>query len=196
MNRVCVGAVVGALLLLGGCAGAPDSEPTVAPPSLGVVPEQDRTPEPSPTPTGVSLAPSPTPIPGTKLYPGSTPGTVQGEGGRLVRFVPADPAQSFECRPLTDAERFRAENSDSGQSPVWSRRSAAIDLSEESFAVVAYWHRDFDGKVVPMGLVTGGGRFSNLYPGWRGSHTLAGVAFADGPEVFDAALACIGAPPQ
>lgn len=58
---------------------------------------------------------------------------------------------------------------------------------------LAYWHREESGKVVPMGLVTGGGRFSNLCPGWRGSHTLAGVAFADGPRAFETALACIGA---
>ena len=187
-----VAVALAAVAVLAGCSAEPTPEATATPrptPSASATPAVVA----PPTGGGATLLPSPTPIPGTKLYPGPTPGTVEGEGGRLVRFVPADPAQSFECRPLTDAERRRAELSDSGSAPVWSRRSAAIDLPEEGFAVLAYWHQEAPGKVVPMGLVTGGGRFSNLYPGWRGSHSLAGVAFADGPKVFDAALACIGA---
>lgn len=177
--------------VLAGCSATPEPDITVRPPDpvpTSFVPAPTPTPSPTATPSATA---SPTPIPGTKLYPGPSPGTVLGEGDRPVRFVPADPAQSFDCRPLTEAERHQAALSDSGNRPVWSRRSAAVDLPE-GFAVLAYWNRDYySDKVETMGLVTGGGRFSNLYPGWRGSHTLAGVAFADGPKAFDAALACI-----
>ena len=58
--------------------------------------------------------------------------------------------------------------------------------------MVAYWKRWDDGKREPFAFVTGGGRFSDLYPGWRGSHSLALIAFEDGPQAMNAALACIG----
>lgn len=78
-----------------------------------------------------------------------------------------------------------------GGAPDWNRPARAVDLPEEGFAVVAYWKRWDDGKREVFALVTGGGRFSDLPPGWRGSHTLAGVAFADGPKALQAARECV-----
>ena len=151
---------------------------------------------PSPTPTAAPAtaagAAYPSVVPGTDLIAGPTPGTVRGRWGGVLRFVPADPSLSLECRKLTDAERVRVSQTLTGAVIDSTRPARAVDLPEAGFAVVAYWGRVDGGERQTFALVTGGGRSSDLYPGWPGTHGLAGVAFADGPKVAAAALECIG----
>ena len=176
---------VAAVTLLAGCAASPAPTPT---PQPSYVPWPSETPSPQSTITpGLSV------VPGTRLTVGPTPGTVLGEGGTPVRFVPADATLSFKCRPLTAQERKQADASLSGGPFVSARPARAVDLPEEGFAVVAYWGRGEDGGARPWAFVTGGGRISDLYDPWRGTHTLAGVAFADGPKALETARECIGA---
>lgn len=73
-------AAVAAVVVLSGCTAEP--EPVVAPPSVGVVPEQYRTAAPTPTPT-----------------PSATGG---------IRTIAAP--DSVECRTPTDAERAAVGN--------------------------------------------------------------------------------------
>lgn len=192
---------VAVVALLAGCpALGPDPEPTAAAPSLGVVPMESRTPEPSisgPMPSSarqpgtVVVHTPPGVVPRTMLTTGPTPGTVLGSGGRVGRYVDFDPSMSFKCRPLTEGERVQAGNSLSGGKFQAKRPARAVDLPEEGFAVVAFWGTDENGKARPWAVVTGGGRLSDLYDTWPGSHTLAGVAFADGPKALAAARTCV-----
>ncbi len=99
-----------------------------------------------------------------------------------MRVVEADPNYTPTCRRLNERERVEITLTLRGTRVDDKRPARAVDLPEEGFAVVAYWGRE-DGKAVaPYALVTGGGHFSDLYPGWVGTHTLAGVAFMDGPR--------------
>lgn len=137
---------------------------------------------------------------GVRASPGEHPpdhrswrgGPCCGREGWLCRY-PTRGVGTEEVRVGLDKEHGQTRATSPIKLPPRFLHYGVCVMVNDLGTVLAYWHREESGKVVPMGLVTGGGRFSNLCPGWRGSHTLAGVAFDDGPRVFETALACIGA---
>ena len=162
-------------LLLTGCAAAP---------------------MPSPTPsrvyfTGAPLVPAPPDPTPTVLTPDADDGTVTGMYGRRLRLIPSDPNTTFACRALTANEKkmtsIRYKVSD--PSPA-----AAVDVGE-GWSVVAW-----SNKGETLAFVTDGGEYEwgttyQAIPAnwrWRGTHTNAGIALADGALALDAALRCIG----
>lgn len=104
-----VAALAAALVLVGCTPAAPEPEPTVAPRSVGPVPEPSRTPEPTPSASA-------TPSPGTTRY-STTVGPVLG--------------LKLECRPITPRER--ALFVDAGA----IERAVAVDFGEP-WRVIVY----------------------------------------------------------
>lgn len=171
-------------VMLAGCTWSPASGPATSAPAPTTTVRAPATPV---------RPPSASTAPGTPPATGKAPRTILGQGGVPVRVVEADPNYTPTCRRLNERERVEITLTLRGTRVDDKRPARAVDLPEEGFAVVAYWGRE-DGKAVaPYALVTGGGHFSDLYPGWVGTHTLAGVAFMDGPRAWDAARTCIGA---
>ncbi|MDO5535451.1 MAG: hypothetical protein Q4F65_12480 [Propionibacteriaceae bacterium] len=193
---------VAAALVLSGCAAVDEPEITVAPPSMGVVPEEYRTPSPTHKPPTPSVAtPSGRPgeyIPGTRLLAGPEPGTALGPTGvAVLRFVPHDPAWSPTCRPATTAEladvEYYTRVGTAGKRVGYARGAPqAVDLPEAGWSVISYWGEWDDGEVELTAAVRGGGATSGLGTAWAGSHTHGGKAFADGPEAMRAARECLG----
>ncbi|MDO5535453.1 MAG: hypothetical protein Q4F65_12490 [Propionibacteriaceae bacterium] len=177
-------------LVLSGCSAVAEPGITVAPPTMGVVPEQYRTPEPTPS-ASASSAPAPSVIPGTNLRAGKTPGTALGPTGVELRFVPADPDAAFECRPPTEAELAAVRHSSVGQ----TGKVAVVDIAE-GWSAVAYFYTyaGGDGKTYRAtndGITDGGKSFQHVGPGWPGSHTYRGIALADGPKAVRTARLCL-----
>lgn len=183
MNRIAA-ATLALAFALTGCTGSPKANLTPqAPPTpvhyIPLEPEPAENPEPTPT--------APSVIPGTNLTAGPEPGTVLSDSGTTLRLIPTDPARKFRCRPATATERRHLDLAVGEGVYSTSKPIRAVDLSE-GYSVVAYW--DYVGG---RSLIISGQRFTTLGTGenWHGTHTHAGLAFADGPTAAQAARECI-----
>lgn len=180
------GTAVGTLALLVGCSAAPEPTPTLT--YVPIDRSLNGPPEPTPTSTPTSSADEWEWVPGP-LRAGPTPGTVLGPTGKVLRLIPADPARSFKCRALTDAEPRQLALATADYDNTKPMR--AVDLAE-GYSVVGFWNSNLLDGPEPAVFVSGE-RFTFAWynDDWYGSHTFAGVAFEDGPKAMNAVLDCI-----
>ncbi|MDO5635389.1 MAG: hypothetical protein Q4G34_11060 [Micrococcus sp.] len=187
-----------AMLSVSACSARSAAEPdvTVAPPSMGVVPAEYRTPEPTPEPTPTPGVPAGSVIPDTHITAGPTPGTALGVDGRVLRYVPTDPSWSPSCRPLSggelaDLKTYVSTGTTSVGIKLAKGEPVAVDLPEDGWSVLAYWDEWASGEVHGNAAVRGGGKTSGIGAAWPGTHTLGGAAFGDGPQALKAARDCL-----
>lgn len=128
-------------------------------------------------------------LPGTTLPMGPDPGTALGPTGIVLQYVPADPKFAPKCRALTANERWQVATILGHDVPTGKPEPRAVDLPED-IAVVAYWRAQGKGSTLEH-FVTDGQQFSNIEADWPGSHSFAGIAFADGPKALKAARRCV-----
>ena len=187
-------------IVLSGCSASSEPTPTPAP-TVYRVPAPTATPRADDGPT-VASAPTPwgeereTFIPGTRMRPGSAPGTALGPYGDELRFVPTVPGYAPTCRPATDAERAavvrKATVTTDGRLNETRGPLAAVDLPEDGWSVVAFWVT-YNDETYESALVRGGGAASGVGTAWAGTHTYGGAAFADSPQALKVARECLGA---